>query len=79
MATKVLSFVAAVNSRKLVKLNNEKIRSVTNLVCISLCEISAFYEKEQIYRVVFSEFWFKWLEGKQDLCILVPKMVDRWP
>ena len=41
---------------------------------------SAFYEKrKEIYLVVFSEFWLKWLEAKLDLCILVPKMVDRWP
>ena len=62
------------------KPNNGKNRSVTypELFSVYPSVRSAFHEEEEkkeIYRVVFQNFGLKWLEGKQDFHILVPK----WP
>ena len=78
--TKLLSFVSALNSQKHMKPNNENIRSVTYpqsfSIYLYMCGLHFIKKKGNL---VFAEFWFNWLCWKQDLCILIPKMADRWP
>ena len=71
MITKLQTFLSALNSWKHLKQNNGANRLVTypEFFSIYIC----IYEKRKgIYGVVFLEIWLKWLEGKQELCILVP-------